>query len=254
MWEEGQKMNIVICDDERKVIEEVGAICRECLSQNVKIYGFQSAESLLKKLDKIDGDIDLFILDIEMPGRDGLWLRKELERYRYGSSIIYLTSHDELVQEAFGRYVIGFVDKVSFMKDKNKLSVKLKLFEQETKSDETICVKYDQKMLFIQKRKIIMIEAEHVYSNLEYVIDEKVNGSFVTDRKLIRKSLKEWEDELGDNFIRISKGYIINLDYIQRINQDVVLKNGKELKIPKANQKKCRDSYYEFCNRKMKWK
>lgn len=249
----GQKMNIVICDDERKVIEDVGSICRECLSPDVKLYGFRSAESLLKNLDKIDGDIDLFILDIEMPGRDGLWLRKELERYRYGSSIIYLTSHDELVQEAFGRYVIGFVDKVSFLNDKNKLVDKLKLFEQETKADETIRVKYDQKVLFIQKRKIILIEAEHVYSNLEYVIDEKINGSFVTERKLIRKSLKEWEDELGNNFIRISKRYIINLDYVQRINQDIVLKNGKELKIPKVNQKKCRDSYYNYCNRKMKW-
>lgn len=232
-------MNIVICDDERKVIEDVGSICREYLSPDVKLYGFRSAESLLKNLDKIDGDIDLFILDIEMPGRDGLWLRKELERYRYGSSIIYLTSHDELVQEAFGRYVIGFVDKVSFLNDKNKLVDKLKLFEQETKADETIRVKYDQKVLFIQKRKIILIEAEHVYSNLEYVIDEKINGSFVTERKLIRKSLKEWEDELGNNFIRISKRYIINLDYVQRINQDIVLKNGKELKIPKVNQKKC---------------
>lgn len=249
----GQKMNIVICDDERKVIEDVGSICRECLSPDVKLYGFRSAESLLKNLDKIDGDIDLFILDIEMPGRDGLWLRKELERYRYGSSIIYLTSHDELVQEAFGRYVIGFVDKVSFLNDKNKLVDKLKLFEQETKADETIRVKYDQKVLFIQKRKIILIEAEHVYSNLEYVIDEKINGSFVTERKLIRKSLKEWEDELGNNFIRISKRYIINLDYVQCINQDIVLKNGKELKIPKVNQKKCRDSYYNYCNRKMKW-
>lgn len=249
----GQKMNIVICDDERKVIEDVGSICREYLSPDVKLYGFRSAESLLKNLDKIDGDIDLFILDIEMPGRDGLWLRKELERYRYGSSIIYLTSHDELVQEAFGRYVIGFVDKVSFLNDKNKLVDKLKLFEQETKADETIRVKYDQKVLFIQKRKIILIEAEHVYSNLEYVIDEKINGSFVTERKLIRKSLKEWEDELGNNFIRISTRYIINLDYVQRINQDIVLKNGKELKIPKVNQKKCRDSYYNYCNRKMKW-
>lgn len=246
-------MNIVICDDERKVIEDVGSICREYLSPDVKLYGFRSAESLLKNLDKIDGDIDLFILDIEMPGRDGLWLRKELERYRYGSSIIYLTSHDGLVQEAFGRYVIGFVDKVSFLNDKNKLVDKLKLFEQETKADETIRVKYDQKVLFIQKRKIILIEAEHVYSNLEYVIDEKINGSFVTERKLIRKSLKEWEDELGNNFIRISKRYIINLDYVQRINQDIVLKNGKELKIPKVNQKKCRDSYYNYCNRKMKW-
>ena len=35
----GQKMNIVICDDERKVIEDVGSVCRECLSPDVKLYG-----------------------------------------------------------------------------------------------------------------------------------------------------------------------------------------------------------------------
>ena len=174
----GQKMNIVICDDERKVIEDVGSICREYLSPDVKLYGFRSAESLLKNLDKIEGDIALFILDIEMPGRDGLWLRKELERYRYGSSIIYLTSHDELVQEAFGRYVIGFVDKVSFLNDKNKLVDKLKLFEQEVSNREVLCIKGDQENLFICKDKIITITAEHVYSYLEYVIDEKPDGKY----------------------------------------------------------------------------
>lgn len=69
-------MNIVICDDERKVIEDVGLICRECLSPDVKLYGFRSAESLLKNLDKIEGDIDLFILDIEMPAGMAYGLEK----------------------------------------------------------------------------------------------------------------------------------------------------------------------------------
>lgn len=162
----GQKMNIVICDDERKVIEDVGSICREYLSPDVKLYGFRSAESLLKNLDKIEGDIDLFILDIEMPGRDGLWLRKELERYRYGSSIIYLTSHDELVQEAFGRYVIGFVDKISFMKNNNKLIEKLRLFEEEMSNREVLHIKSDQGNLYIHKDRIVMITAEHMYIHI----------------------------------------------------------------------------------------
>ena len=217
MWEEGQKMNIVICDDERKVIEEVGAICRECLSQNVKIYGFQSAESLLKKLDKIDGDIDLFILDIEMPGRDGLWLRKELERYRYGSSIIYLTSHDELVQEAFGRYVIGFVDKVSFLHDKNRLIEKLKLFEQEVNNQEVFCIKSDQGDIYVRKDKIVAIEAEHVYTYLEFIIMENAAGIIKTNKILIRKSLKDWKNELNTDYLKISKSAIVNMNYIKKL-------------------------------------
>ena len=249
----GQKMNIVICDDERKVIEDVGSICRECLSPDVKLYGFRSAESLLKNLDKIEGDIDLFILDIEMPGRDGLWLRKELERYRYGSSIIYLTSHDELVQEAFGRYVIGFVDKVSFLNDKNKLVDKLKLFEQEVSNREVLCIKGDQENLFICKDKIITITAEHVYSYLEYVIDEKPDGKFETERKLVRKSLREWENVLGTDFLRISKSIIVNMAYIKRISKNIELKIGKSLNIPRSNLNRCKEFYWNYCQKKMKW-
>lgn len=242
----GQKMNIVIWDDERKVIEDVGSICREYLSPDVKLYGFRSAESLLKNLDKIEGDIDLFILDIEMPGRDGLWLRKELERYRYGSSIIYLTSHDELVQEAFGRYVIGFVDKVSFLNDKNKLVDKLKLFEQEVSNREVLCIKGDQENLFICKDKIITITAEHVYSYLEYVIDEKPDGKFETERKLVRKSLREWENVLGTDFLRISKSVMINMGYVSYLGKTVSLRNGLQYNIPRTNIGKCKDIYFEY--------
>lgn len=85
-------MNIVICDDERKVIQDVGEICRSYFGNEIYIYGFYNAESLLRKIAEINDVIDLFILDIEMPGKDGLWLKQELERYHYGSSILYLTS------------------------------------------------------------------------------------------------------------------------------------------------------------------
>lgn len=214
-------MNIVICDDERKVIEDVGLICRECLSPDVKLYGFRSAESLLKNLDKIEGDIDLFILDIEMPGRDGLWLRKELERYRYGSSIIYLTSHDELVQEA--------------------------------NNQEILCIKSDQGNLHIRKDKIIAIEAEHVYTYLEYITIENASGIIKTDKMLIRKSLKDWKSELNTDYLKISKSVIVNMNYIKKIEKVVELNNGELFNIPRSNRHECQEKYFEFCKRKMKW-
>lgn len=65
-------MNIVICDDERKVIQDVGEICRSYFGNEIYIYGFYNAESLLRKIAEINDVIDLFILDIEMPGKDGL--------------------------------------------------------------------------------------------------------------------------------------------------------------------------------------
>lgn len=247
-------MNIVICDDDKNIIEEVAAVCKECLSESVSIYAFQSAESLLQNLTNEDYVIDLFILDIEMPGKNGFWLKQELERYRYGSSIIYLTSHDELVQDAFGRYVIGFVDKVSFHKDKNKLIEILKNFEEMEQKREAIYIRDESGSFYIQKDCIIMVTSEHVYTYLKYATGKIVDGHIMIENKLVRKSLREWESELGDNFLRVGKSCIVNMDYILRIDRTMLLKDGTTLNIPRANLNKCQDSYFEFCKRRMKWK
>ena len=99
-----------------------------------------------------------------------------------------------------------------------------------------------------------MITAEHVYSYIEYMVDEKINGIGVLERRLVRKSLKDWESELGVNFLRIGKSNIINMEYIQNCNKNSELHDGRIIKIPKMNQLRCQESYYKFCDRRMKWK
>ena len=247
-------MNIVICDDERKVIQDVGEICRSYFGNEIYIYGFYNAESLLRKIAEINDVIDLFILDIEMPGKDGLWLKQELERYHYGSSILYLTSHDELVHEAFGRYVIGFVDKVKFYKQPDLLIEKLKIFKQSEEQKETIGIKDELGSFCIYKDQIVKITSEHVYSYLEYTTGRMEKGRLITEKQLIRKTLKDWEKELGDNFLRPSKQMIINMDYIQRFDKIIILKDGTELSIPRTNYGKCHDRYFDYCGKKMKWR
>lgn len=43
-------MNIVICDDDDKVIKNVANVCRNVLSVKSKISAFHSAESLIQNL------------------------------------------------------------------------------------------------------------------------------------------------------------------------------------------------------------
>lgn len=51
------------------------------------------------------GSVDL---DIEMPEVSGLEFQKQLQRNKMDIDIIYLTSHSEMMQEAFGRNVVAF--------------------------------------------------------------------------------------------------------------------------------------------------
>lgn len=246
-------MNIVICDDESEILNRVKNTCKECLDEKATYYLFQSAETLIKNLNNVSYKIDLFILDIEMPGKDGLWLKRELEQYRYGSSIIFLTSHDELMQDAFGRYVIGFVDKVSFQRDKNVLIEKIKFFQETERGRKTICLKDDRGNIYIQYDRIIKITSEHVYTYVEYSTGKIINGNICTKIKLIRKTLKDWENELGIDFLRVGKQCIINMEYISQIDKKITLKDGSEIVVPRSNVNRCQDIYFDFCKRKMKW-
>ena len=74
------------------------------------------------------------------------------------------------------------------MKNNNKLIEKLRLFEEEMSNREVLHIKSDQGNLYIHKDRIVMITAEHVYSYIEYMVDEKINGIGVLERSLVRKS------------------------------------------------------------------
>lgn len=85
------------------------------------------------------------------------------------------------------------------------------------------------------------------------MIDEKPDGKFETERKLVRKSLREWENVLGTDFLRISKSIIVNMAYIKRISKNIELKIGKSLNIPRSNLNRCKEFYWNYCQKKMKW-
>ena len=101
--------------------------------------------------------------------------------------------------------------------------------------------------------RIVKIISEHVYTYIDIATGKIVNGQVITERSLLRKSLKDWEKELGDSFLRVSKQCIINMEYVNRIDKVILLKDGSEISIPKLNVKKCQDIFFDYCKRKMKW-
>ena len=58
-----------------------------------------------------DTKYDMVFLDIEMPGRDGMCIAKELRAKKYTGHIIFLTSYTEFMPEAFKVKAFRFLDK-----------------------------------------------------------------------------------------------------------------------------------------------
>ena len=99
-------MTIGICDDEEIIRWELKRICNQLLVERdlcCEIIEFQNGMELLS----FSKCLDILILDIEMSGVGGIEVKNRLQSLKRDVIIIYVTSHDEMMGEAFGLNEIG---------------------------------------------------------------------------------------------------------------------------------------------------
>jgi two-component system LytT family response regulator len=96
---------------------------------------------------------------------------------------------------------------------------------------ERVVIKDGAKISIVPVEKIKWIEAQD-----DYVMINSELGRF-----LKQKTMKFFENHLNENsFIRIHRSYIINVDFIQHLEQSgkdsyqIILKNGKQLPVSRT--------------------
>ncbi len=94
----------VLVDDEFPALQYLQMLC----SQLSGIEVVKSFNDPVKLLNKIDGlDFDVCVLDIRMPGIDGMQLARRLQ----GKVIIFSTAHKEYAAEAFDLDAVDYLRK-----------------------------------------------------------------------------------------------------------------------------------------------
>ncbi|WP_455719636.1 response regulator [Agathobacter sp.] len=101
-------MRILIVDDEKMVLEESKEIVKAVKPDDEVICADKSTQAL----DIIkQNHIDVALLDIEMPGMDGLTLAKRIKETDPDTNIIFVTAYSKYAVDAFGMYVSGYLLK-----------------------------------------------------------------------------------------------------------------------------------------------
>lgn len=122
-------------------------IIKEALAKDVNIYIAKSGPLALKMLDLID--VDLFLLDIQMPEMDGfefLALLRKLEKYKE-TPVVFVTAKDKetIVKEALSYEPVDYILKPfqqTVLREKIlgilelKAPIEMKVSLQEDKKDD----------------------------------------------------------------------------------------------------------------------
>lgn len=230
-------MKIAICDDEKYWQEHIQAIIAQFFKEKdlpCDIEVFSQGEDLVD-----NNRFDIIFMDMEMTGLTGLETAKKIRKTNENTAIVFLTSHDEIMKQTFQVKAYRFIEKKEY---KEELVKCLSSYMNENAEKEAIEVETKEANVRIQIKDIMWIESEH-------------NGSIVWGSQSDIASstfLSEWEERLDNQvFFRCHKKYIVNLRWIESIDDNIHLTNGYQLELSRRKKKDLKQLYMEYSFRNM---
>ena len=233
-------MLIGICDDSLKCIDELEGLVHKCCTEmqiEHTVIRFSSGVELLEFCSVPKRELHLLFLDIEMPDIDGIQIKEELAYTNCVKKILFVTSHDESMQMAFGMKVIGFEKKpISGERVKKWITIVL---------EELMCgfitYKMDNQVHQLGINQIQYMQSAGDYSYI-YQTGEM-------EPILVTGNLKKWEKQLEHNdFMRVHKAYIVNLSFVQRLQGGCIHLFDREqpISVGRAYDKRVKEQYEEY--------
>lgn len=227
-------MRIAICDDEKVHLEHTKNALEEAYkSLDLLVDVYSDSKAFLECMPK--QNYDLVILDIEMPGMNGIETARRLRAYSDKTAIVFLTSHVEYAIEGYEVNALRYLTKPASVE---KLSeVIIYLMEQE-KKNKRLFIRDVEDMVAINVSDILYMEAQN--QNIRIVTLKETYRN--------RYNLADYERELAVfGFFRIHRSYLVNLAHVMRISgREAHMQDGICLPVSRTREKKFREALYQY--------
>jgi two-component system response regulator AlgR len=213
------KLRVLIVDDEaparerlRSLVEEIGA--------ELEIAGEAANGEQALKLS-VDLSPDVVLLDVRMPGMDGIEAARQLNSLVEPPAVIFTTAYDEYAINAFDAQAVGYLLKPI---RKEKLAAALTQAGRLTRpqlqriaaSAEAppkrthIAARHREGLRLIPIEEIQFFFAEQKYTTVRHLKGED----------LIEDSLRSLEEEFTTAFVRIHRNALVSVRFLEGIERN----------------------------------
>ena len=211
------KLKVLIVDDEPPARERLRSLLAEIADVEVIGEAVNGHEALRETHDLAP---DVVLLDVRMPGMDGLEAARHLNVLEEPPAVIFTTAYDKYAVEAFDAHAVGYLLKPV---RKEQLAASLARAGRVTRAQlqRLAAAAGEERRSHIAARhreglRLIPIEeVQYFLADQKYTTVRHVNGE-----DLIEDSLRLLESEFGAAFVRIHRNALVGVKYLERIERN----------------------------------
>ncbi len=210
-------MNILIVDDEQPARDRLRQLIDDSAEHTVVGEASDGTQAVQAAAELKP---DVVLLDIRMPGLGGIEAAHHMNKLPQPPAVVFTTAYDEYAIEAFDANAIGYVLKPVRQERLTKALLQaarvstqaIEQFNDNTQSKEQrshVCARVQDSLHLIPVAEVCRFQADQKYVRVfhdegEYLIDD---------------SLKMLEREFADKFVRIHRGALVAIGYIDSLRK-----------------------------------
>lgn len=201
-------MRILIADDEPLARARLGALLRECDGAEV-VACVGDGEAALAACAETRPD--LLLLDIAMPGLDGLGVARRLTSMAQRPQLVFCTAYEEHALAAYELRAADYLLKpVRLDRLRDALARADALRQRADASGATLLVQVHGAPV-----RIPLAEVSHLSADEKYVTVHRETGDALTEQ-----SLKAIEEAFPNRFVRVHRGCLIPVERLLGLRRD----------------------------------
>jgi two-component system response regulator AlgR len=208
------KLKVLIVDDEAPARARLRSLLSEIGEVEVVGEAVSGHEALAHTHDLAP---DVVLLDVRMPGMDGLEAARHLTVLEEPPAVIFTTAYDQYAVEAFEAHAMGYLLKPV---RQEQLAAALARAGRLTRAQLQKLAAGEARRSHIAARRrdglalIPVEEVQYFLADQKYTTVRHGGGE-----DLIEDSLRLLESEFGSAFVRVHRNALVNVKFLERIER-----------------------------------
>jgi two-component system response regulator AlgR len=198
------RLKVLIVDDELLARSRLRTLLGDCTAPTASVEAeAANASQAMEWLQR--QPVDVALIDIHMPGADGLSLAQTLRTLPNPPAVVFVTAHAEHAVQAFELDAVDYLTKPVRLE---RLQASLQKVERLMQAERRLAPDFPQEVLIIQDRgrteRVPLAQVLYLKAELKYITVRTQAKSYI-----LQGSLNELEEKYPARFMRIHRNALI---------------------------------------------